>query len=326
MRDSLGRCINYLRISVTDRCNLRCRYCMPDEGISKLDHSKILSFEEILRLVKICSGLGIKRVRITGGEPLVRSHITTLIEGIASTQGIDEVTMTTNGTLFAPLAQRLQDAGLTRVNFSLDSLDENKYHYITRQGRLEQVWRGIMTALESTLSPIKLNIVLIRGFNDDEILDFAELAYDYPLQVRFIEFMPVGDLLFWDRNRVITIAETKNILAQKYNLIPATATPGSGPAQNYVLEGGQGGLGFISPISSHFCAECNRIRLTAEGKMRSCLYDNNETDLKAALDRGASDEDLLRLVKETIAKKPDRHHMDTGWGASNHRKMYQIGG
>lgn len=325
MRDNYGRTISYIRMSVTDRCNLRCRYCMPESGINKLEHSKILSFEDIIAIAEAVSDLGISKIRLTGGEPLIRTNITGLVERLAAVQGIEEVTLTTNGTLFAGMARTLQSGGLKRVNFSLDSLVAEKYSFITRGGSLEDAWQGILAAVETGMHPVKINTVIIKGFNDDEILAFAELAYRFPLQIRFIEFMPVGDLLFWDQGRVISIQEVKSILGKQYNLIPAMQI-GNGPAEQFNLEGGQGGVGFISPLSNHFCAKCNRIRLTAEGKLRTCLYDYHETDLKAALVQGINRADLAQLIGQAISRKPERHHMDSGWGENNNRKMYQIGG
>ena len=326
MIDTNGRNINYLRISITDRCNLRCRYCMPLQGVEKLDHDRILSLEEIARLVKVSAQLGIRKIRLTGGEPLVRRNICQLIGYIREIPEIDDIALTTNGVLFANIAEELQGSGLDRVNFSLDTLVAEKYRYITRQGNLDDATRAIKKALELKMEPVKINTVLIRGFNDNEVLDFADLAFNYPLHVRFIEFMPIGDLQFWNRDNIITSQEARDLIKQKYTLVEGKKVKGSGPAKYYNLEGGQGSLGFISPMSNHFCGECNRIRMTAEGKLRGCLYDKTETDLKLAIDHGASDEELRQLFLKTINTKPDKHNMNAGWGEENHRKMYQIGG
>lgn len=326
MVDSHGRNINYLRISITDRCNLRCRYCMPYTGVEKLKHFSILSLEEIARLVRVAAQAGIRKVRLTGGEPLVRRNVAQLIRYIRAVPEIDDISLTTNGTLFVGLAEELKEAGLDRINFSLDSLVPERFEYITRVGQLDTVKKAIDKALNLGLNPVKINTVLIRGFNDDEIMDFADLAYTLPLHVRFIEFMPIGDLQFWNRDNIITSRETKNIIARRYQLIDAKKIKGSGPAKYYNLEGGKGSVGFISPMSNHFCAECNRIRMTAEGKLRGCLYDKRELDLRQAMNYGASDEQLRQLFLETINGKPDKHHMNSGWGADNRRKMYQIGG
>lgn len=325
MQDNFGRNIIYLRISITDRCNLRCRYCMPEKGISKLEHSGILSLEEIVTIAGAASDLGISKIRLTGGEPLIRRNITGLVTQLAALEGIKEVTLTTNGLLFAKKAKALWEGGLQRVNFSLDSLKPEKYEYITRGGRLEDVKQGIMAALELGMHPVKINAVLIRGFNDDEIMDFADLAYRLPLQIRFIEFMPVGGLLYWAPEKVIKIKEIREMIEQHYDLLPSTQVV-NGPADQFDLKGGQGGVGFISPLSNHFCARCNRVRLTADGKLRNCLYDRHETDLLAPLREGMGREELRNLMAQTISRKPERHRMNDGWGKDNNRKMYQIGG
>lgn len=326
MVDNHGRNINYLRISITDRCNLRCRYCMPYTGVEKLEHFSILNLEEIARLVRIAAQAGIRKVRLTGGEPLVRRNVAQLIRYIRDIEEIDDISLTTNGTLFGSMAEELKDAGLDRINFSLDSMVADKFQYITRVGRLDTVMSAIDKALRLELHPVKINTVLIRGFNDDEILDFAAMAYERPLHVRFIEFMPIGDLQFWDRGNIISSQETKDIISGRYRLLDAKKIKGSGPARYFNLEGGQGSIGFISPMSNHFCSACNRIRMTAEGKLRGCLYDKREVDLKQAMENGASDEQLRQMFLETISSKPDKHHMNNGWGADNRRKMYQIGG
>jgi len=326
MVDNHGRNINYLRISITDRCNLRCRYCMPYTGVEKLEHFSILNLEEIARLVRIAAQAGIRKVRLTGGEPLVRKNVAQLIRYIRDIEEIDDISLTTNGTLFGSMAEELKDAGLDRINFSLDSMVADKFQYITRVGRLDTVMSAIDKALRLELHPVKINTVLIRGFNDDEILDFAAMAYERPLHVRFIEFMPIGDLQFWDRDNIISSQETKDIISGRYRLLDAKKIKGSGPARYFNLEGGQGSIGFISPMSNHFCSACNRIRMTAEGKLRGCLYDKREVDLKQAMENGASDEQLRQMFLETISSKPDKHHMNNGWGADNRRKMYQIGG
>lgn len=326
MLDGHGRNINYLRISITDRCNLRCQYCMPADGIGNIGHAGILSLEDMARLVKVGAEIGIRKVRLTGGEPLVRKNISQLIHYINEIKTIDDIAITTNGILFTQLADELKAAGLNRINFSLDSLVAEKFRYITRSGDMNVVIKSIKKAMELELHPIKINMVVIKGFNDDEILDFAELAYKYPLHIRFIEFMPIGDLLFWSPERMMSSQEIRQQIQQKYSLQEGARIEGNGPARYYSMSGGLGSLGFISPMSNHFCAACNRIRLTAEGKLRGCLYDLHETDVKDALNQGASDERLKQIFYQVINSKPDKHHMDTGWGKDNNRKMYQIGG
>lgn len=326
MQDSFGRNIDYLRVSITDRCNFRCRYCMPLEGATYLEHRQILSLEEIARLVRVGSELGIKKVRLTGGEPLVRKNFVQLVQYINEIPRIKDISITTNGGLFTAQAWELQKAGLKRINFSLDSMQEERFRFITRQGELKDTWEAIFHALEMDLQPVKINMVVIKGFNDDELLDFANLAYYHPLHVRFIEFMPIGDLQFWQKDRVITMEEVQRRINLEYELLPTTLVEGNGPARQFQIKGGLGTLGFISPLSNHFCKDCNRLRLTADGKLRVCLHHKIEIDLKQPLRAGASDEELLELFKEGIAIKPRRHHMNEGWGGQNKRKMFQIGG
>lgn len=327
MVDGYGREINYMRISVTDRCNLRCRYCMPEEGIEdKLNHMGILSLEDMARIVNVATQVGIRKVRLTGGEPLARRNIAQLIEYISNLEPIDDIAITTNGILFNKMAKELKSAGLNRVNFSLDSLVPEKFKYITRNGNVNDVIKSIFTALELDMQPVKLNTVVIKGFNDDEVLTLAKLAYDYPFHVRFIEFMPVGDLLYWKKERMMKSDEVKAIVEKHYHLQAPDYIPGNGPAKYYNIEGGQGSIGFISPMSNHFCHECNRIRMTADGKLRGCLYDKKEIDLRPALENNTDDFELKSLFLRAINSKPMRHHMDSGWGNQNQRKMYQIGG
>jgi len=299
---------------------------MPETGISHVGHDDILSLEEIARLVRVGSSIGIRKIRLTGGEPLVRRNISQLVHYINDIKEIDDIAMTTNGILFAPIAEELKAAGLKRVNFSLDSMVAEKYRYITRSGDLSAVLDSIEKALVLGLHPIKINTVLIKGFNDDEIIDFADLAFNYPLHVRFIEFMPIGDLLFWKKDRLMTSQEIKQRIEQKYVLEESSKIEGGGPASYFKISGGTGSVGFISPMSNHFCARCNRIRMTAEGKLRACLYEQGETDLKPALKRSSDDEELRQLFIATLNAKPTKHHMQSGWGEDNRRKMYQIGG
>lgn len=326
MIDSLDRQIDYLRISLTERCNLRCRYCMPEEGIENVGRNRILTLEQVFRLVKVATTLGFRKVRLTGGEPLVRKNIVNLIENIAGLPEIEDISLTTNGILFADMAEDLKSAGLKRLNFSLDSLNNEKVSYITRGGQLADVKRAIFKALELEMHPVKLNVVAIKGFNDDEILDFAQLAYEYPLHVRFIEFMPIGDISFYSKEKFISIDEIREKIEQKFELSNSKDVLGSGPAKYFKIIGGKGSLGLISPISHHFCDKCNRIRLTADGRLRSCLYNEKEIDLKLALLNDSSDEQLQKLFMKAIETKPGRHQMQDGWGSDNNRKMFQIGG
>jgi cyclic pyranopterin phosphate synthase len=300
---------------------------MPEEGVTNLGHNKILSLEEMARLVKIAVGIGIRKVRLTGGEPLVRRNIAQLIRYISSLPEIDDIAITTNGVLFSAMAAELKDAGLNRANISLDTLDAEKFKYITRRDHFSEVKQAIYRAMEMDMHPVKINTVVMKGFNDDEILDFAELACKYPLHIRFIEFMPIGDLLFFQKDRMLDTGTIKKMIEEKYTLFPGKKQiKGNGPAKYFLLEGGQGSVGFISPMSNHFCGECNRIRMTAEGGLRGCLYDRREVNLRDALTNGASDEEIQELFIRAIKMKPARHNMNSGWGEENKRKMYQIGG
>lgn len=326
LEDGYFRTVNYLRISITDKCNLRCIYCMPAEGIKLKAHEELLRFEELTELVKVAAELGVTKVRLTGGEPLVRKNMVSFVEAIAQVPGIDDIALTTNGVLLPKLGPALKQAGLKRVNVSLDSLQPARFRWITRVGEWIDTWAGIETALELGFDPVKINMVVIRGVNDDEILDFVDLTYRYPLHVRFIEFMPIGTSDGWAQKRLVPYAEIKEIIEKRVELIPVKSVKGNGPAKYYQLPGTKGTVGFISPITNHFCQHCNRLRLTAEGKLRPCLHSSWEIDLKASLRAGASREQLAELFREAIRRKPQHHTMsDDGW-QDQPRMMYQIGG
>lgn len=299
---------------------------MPEQGLDLKEHREILRLEEIHRIVEIGTRVGICKVRLTGGEPLIRRNLPELVRLISSTGRVDDIALTTNGVLFPGMAEELKAAGLHRINLSIDTLNPSKYCYITRNGLLASVEEALKVALELKFFPVKINTVIIRGFNDDEIMDFCRLAYTEPLHVRFIELMPVGELNFWKPEKVITCEEIRQIIEREYHLTPWKISRGNGPAKCYRMEGGHGSIGFISPMSNHFCGECNRLRLTADGKLRGCLYDKSEIDLKKALREGGSDEEILQLIVRAINSKPDRHQMGKDkWGRED-RKMYQIGG
>ena len=320
--DSFQRPVNYLRISVTDRCNLRCVYCMPPEGIALLPHNDILSYEEIYRIAQAAAGLGINKIRLTGGEPLVRTKLVSLIAMLSVIKGIDDISLTTNGMLLADQAEDLKKAGLKRVNISLDSLRSDRFREITRVGELDDVLRGIEAARAVGLNPIKINTVVIRGVNDDEIVDFARLTIDGEWHVRFIEYMPFhgngagGDSL-------VPVSGIKQRVESLSTLEPAFAK-GGGPAKYYRLSQARGTIGFISPVSEHFCSACNRLRLTAEGKLRPCLFSDNEIDLRGPLRQGADIDDMKELITEAIASKPAGHKLQAGITCD--RFMAQIGG
>lgn len=319
------RTIDYIRISVTDRCNLRCVYCMPEKGVDLLKHQEMLSFEEIYKLVKSLVPSGIKKIRLTGGEPLVRNGIENLIRMLRSIPEIEDITLTTNGILLEEMAEGLKAAGLTRVNVSLDSLDEDRFRQITRWGSLDKVLKGIDKAIETGLKPVKINVVAIKGFNDDEFIDFVEYAFKKDVQVRFIELMPIGES---DDEAILKhypIDEIKKLIETKYQLEETSEIKTNGPAENYRIIGGMGSVGFIGALSHKFCSTCNRLRLTSDGKIRPCLYIDKEYDVLKLIREGASSEVLRSFVEEIILGKPEGHNMEEGWG-NQRRKMSQIGG
>ncbi len=320
MKDNYNRNIDYLRISVIDRCNLRCIYCMPAEGISNLlPHSEILTYEEILKIVQIGVDLGIRKIRITGGEPLLRRGIVNFIENLSKIEEIRDIGLTTNGVLLKNFAKDLYKAGLKRVNVSLDSLSEDKFRYITRIGNLRDVIKGIEEAYSLGLKPVKINVVVMKGINDDEILNFALWSKEVEYQIRFIEFMPIGPNS-WRKELFISKDEIKTIIEKEFGkLLPLTMKK-SGPAEYFMLEGAKGLLGFISPMTSHICVRCNRLRLTAEGKLRPCLFSDKEVDLKQILRSGASEEVLREKIINTILQKPQ------GMAERPQRPMSTIGG
>lgn len=305
MKDRYNRNIDYLRISITDRCNLRCIYCMPEEGIKELlPHREILTYEEILRVVKIAVSLGISKIRITGGEPLVRKDVVDFIEKLSKTEGIKDIGMTTNGLLLKKYAKALFEAGLKRVNVSLDSLSEEKFRMITRVGSLKDVIEGIEEAYRVGLAPVKINVVAMKGINDNEIENFARWSKEVPYQIRFIEFMPIGRVEIWNQELFISSEEIKRIIENKVGRLIPVEVKKSGPAEYFMLEGAKGLLGFISPMTTHICVRCNRLRLTAEGKIRPCLFSDKEIDLKNYLRGNASDEKIRDILIETINSKP----------------------
>lgn len=316
--DKWGRKINYLRISVTDRCNLRCKYCMPEEGIEFKKHEDILRYEEIIKIVKIGKELGINKVRITGGEPLVRKDLAELIEGLNKLK-LEDISLTTNGVLLAKQAKNLKEAGLDRVNISLDTLQKEKYKKITRRNNLEDVISGIEAAFKHNFDPVKLNMVVMKGINDDEILDFAKLSLDRELHVRFIEYMPLGEEIngaeYYEMDKV------KEKIEKKFELIAAN-TEGNGPAKYYKIPGSKGSIGFISPMSEHFCSECNRFRLTADGKFRPCLA----RDLEVEIPDDFSDESIINAYKKSLSIKPIGHNLNFDDSNQRDRTMSQIGG
>ena len=317
MVDQFGRNITYLRISVTELCNLRCRYCMPEEGVCKKSHFDMLTEDEMIQAVEAAASLGITKLRITGGEPLVKKNIVSICRRAAAVEGIQEVCLTTNGVLLPELAGQLRAAGVKRLNLSLDTLDPEKYAYITRIGKLETALKGLETALAADFEKIKINAVLIGGFNDDEIVPLAELTRKYPADMRFIEMMPMYDSGDFDSSAFIPYTKVLECLPEA---IP-TAQDG-GVAKLYRLPGAQGNIGLISPVSAHFCGECNRIRLTADGRVKPCLHSADEYSLK-----GLDFDGMRSQLEKAIWHKPAWHgDLDAAHRSRSGRNMNQIGG
>ncbi len=326
--DTFGRMITYLRISVTDRCNLRCVYCMPKNRLQWQPLADQLSVEEITRVVETAAEGGVKRVRLTGGEPLVHPQVVEIVQHLAAIPGIDEVSLTTNAMLLERLAQPLAEAGLKRVNISLDTLNADKFKRITRGGEIGRVWKGIAAAERAGLAPLKLNTVIVRGLNDDELPSLASLTVENDWHVRFIELMPIGNLQDWgpgflplDR-RYVSVQEMREALAA-FRLQPVDRPYGNGPARTYRIPEALGTVGFISPLGEHFCENCNRLRLTSDGKLRACLAMPGEISLREALRSRQPLEDLFR---QAIARKPKGHEMQAAMSTASQRGMSQIGG
>ena len=317
MLDSFGRDITYMRVSVTELCNLRCRYCMPEQGVCKKAHEEMLTEDEMILAIRAAASLGIRKLRITGGEPLVKKNIVSICRRAAAVEGIEEVCITTNGTLLPALALPLREAGVRRINISLDTLDRDKFRYITRLGELDQALAGIDAALGAGFEKVKLNAVLIGGFNDDEIPELAELTRLYPLDVRFIELMPMVDSPDFGPEAFIPCTVVLDKLPELEAL-----PPDGGVAKLYKLPGAKGSVGLISPVSAHFCAVCNRIRLTADGRIKPCLHSGAEYSLK-----GLDYDGMLETLRGAILSKPSWHG---ALDAENHsragRSMNQIGG
>lgn len=319
MRDGHGRNINYLRISVTDRCNLRCIYCMPEQGVKILHRDDILRFEDILKIVKAGASLGINKIRYTGGEPLVMKDIDKLIYETSKIQQIKDIAITTNGILLSDIAEKLKKAGLKRVNISLDTLDKEKFRSITRIGNIDKVFESIYKCLSIGLKPVKVNTVLMRDFNDTEFDDFISFIREVPVEVRFIELMPIGEGIKIYEKRKLNFMD---ILKLHPELKPIQNEKNS-TAQLYSIEGAKGKIGFISPVSCKFCADCNRIRLTSTGYIKPCLHSKEEINLREYLN---DKEKLTAALKSAILNKPIEHHLDEESTSRSEKMMYQIGG
>jgi len=326
--DSYDRRIKNLRISITDKCNFRCVYCMPAEGLPWLPRAEILTYEEITRLAQILTGIGVTQIRLTGGEPLVRRDVTELVRMLHGISGLESLSLTTNGVLLGKLAGPLAEAGLTRINVSLDSLVRERFAEMTRRDQLEQVLAGLET-LERypSISPIKINAVAMRGFTEAEVLDFAALARRKPYVVRWIEFMPLDADGNWERERVLTGAEIKAILERDLMPLVPIDAEASSTSRRYRFADGVGEVGFINPVSEPFCATCNRIRLTADGQLRTCLFSIDEWDLRGPMRAGASDRELADIFLEAVAHKEKKHQINEGEQFQRaSRSMSQIGG
>ncbi len=303
-----NRSINYLRISVTDRCNFKCMYCVPSSPFSVITHDKIASYEEILRITRIACELGITKVRITGGEPFVRKDIFSFLERLCAIESLKDISITTNGALLTrKKIKKLIALGIKRLNFSLDTLDKDKFARITGRDRFGQVRESIFTAHELGISPVKINTVILRGINDDEIESITALTLKYPFHVRFIEYMPMGDSAVEKQQQVLTREIKERIETRFDNLLPVKQNINDGPAKKFHIKDAKGIVGFITPISSHFCSECNRLRLTSRGTLRPCLLNNYEKDILTPLRNGAADQELKQIIINTLTKKPSYH-------------------
>ena len=326
LADAFHRPITYLRISVTDRCNLRCVYCMPEAGLPWIPKAEILSYEEIARIVGAAAKIGVRSIRLTGGEPLIRRGLERLVALIAATPGIDDIALSTNGLLLAEQARHLRDAGLTRVNVSLDTLREDRFTSIARRPGLERVLAGIDAAFAAGLGPLKLNCVVMRGQNDDEIGAFAELTRTRPLAVRFIEVMPVEENVAGHAADYVSATEILERVRGIAALHPVDGPPGNGPARYYAFDGAAGSVGVISPLSHDYCDTCNRVRLSADGRLKLCLFGDHFIDLRTPVRNGADDDELIGIFRGSMYVKPERHHLDVGQTASAMRALSEIGG
>ena len=326
--DTFGRAHDDLRLSITDRCNLRCAYCLPEDPVW-FARDAILTYEEIVRVARVALGDGVRKLRVTGGEPLVRRDVTALIASLASLPGLDDLSLTTNGVLLASCAQALARAGLKRVNVSLDTLDRGRFAKLTGRDRLADVLRGLTAARDAGLAPIKINAVLLRGENEHEAVDLVAFGRDSGFEVRFIEFMPLENDHSWDPGRVVSGASVRRSIAAKWPIVRDPAGDPHAPASRFVFEDGKGAVGFIDSVTSPFCASCSRIRVTSDGKFRVCLYDDRETDLRAMLRGGATDDAIATAMRDAVMRKGRGGALDileSQTAIPLSRTMHQIGG
>ena len=326
LRDSFGRQIRDLRVSVTDRCNFKCFYCKSAKGVNYVKRDRLLTYEEITKAARILVGLGVQKIRLTGGEPLLRRRLENLVASLAPIPGLEDLALTTNGFNLVERAASLKSSGLRRVTVSLDSLRAERFLEITKRREFDKVVEGIKVAKAAGLQPVKVNCVVVRGVNDDEVLDFAELARELDVEVRFIEFMPIDEDERWSRGEVVTGAEILKILKGRYALVPEERSDPSVTAQNYRFQDGPGVIGLITPVSRPFCGECSRLRLTADGKLRTCLFSTVEHDLKGLLRRGCSQGELEEFIRSTVKTKEKGHRINEPGFVAPSRSMSYIGG
>lgn len=326
LADQFNRPITYLRISVTDKCNLRCGYCMPPQGLPWLPKDDVLTYEEITRVVSAAAAVGVRSIRLTGGEPLVRRNLAALVRSLAAIPGIDDIALSTNGLLLCDQLDELASAGLARVNISLDTLRADRFEAIARRPGLQRVLDAIDASLAAGMHPVKINCVVMRGHNDDEVAALARLTIDRAVYVRFIEVMPVHENLDLQAQAYISSDEILQRIAADAPLHPAPGPGGNGPARYFAFEGARGAVGIISPLSHDYCERCNRVRLTADGRLRLCLFGDQHVDLRTPLRAGASQDDLAALLRGSMAIKPERHHLRLGEASSRMRAFSEIGG
>ena len=323
--DKYNRHLNYLRVSITDRCNLRCLYCAPGGLVPKLAHEDILRYEEILRIIRIGVGLGISKVRLTGGEPLMRAGVYEFLKELVTVDGLSDISLTTNGVMLYENAEKIAAAGIKRINISLDTLSRKKFKHITGYDLFEQVWAGIEKAHALGFDPIKLNVVALKGHNEDEFVDLARLTMTYPFHIRFIEYMPIGNAQMMSRDYILApdIRAQISVLGE---LVPVTRKQMDGPAHSYQIKGAKGEVGFIPVMSQHFCHTCNRLRLTANGQLRPCLLSDKQLDIRGPLRSGASDDELEAVFLSAVKHKHESHHFKPGSPSGVQDVMSGIGG
>ena len=324
--DSFGRIINNMRISVTDRCNFRCQYCMPEEGMVWMKKNELLTFEEIERTVQIVARLGVSKIRLTGGEPLMRKELPLLVEKIARVPEVHDIALTTNGYFLTEQAVDLYNAGLKRITVSMDSLDASKFAEVTRRDYFDKVWTGLDLLQTLPIGPVKINVVLMRGVNEDEIERFAQLARTRPFIIRFIEYMPIGAGDGWDYSKVVLTREIITRIEEHFPKLVPVEYHGAQPADRFRFEDGKGELGFISSVSEPFCSHCNRVRITSDGKLRTCLFSLHETDLKSMMRSGKDNEAISEAIVAAVWKKEEGHLINQPGFVKPERTMSQIGG